>query len=232
MARANLTDPAQSSKFMIFDVPLFGNGYDASEALLPLRLPYSAVLGAQSITMPEYTLTLDEINEGTLDTAIRVVIGAAVNNITLTRAVYVVDKEFFNWIRMTASGKANSEVFRRDLVLVWFHNAIGVSTGAHTGIGMVDKEFLNWIRMTASGKANSEVFRRDLVLVWFHNAIGVSTGAHTGIGMVDNPRVPFKAWYLKDTIPVRYKPGADFDANSSAISIQELELAPSADGPR
>jgi hypothetical protein len=80
--------------------------------------------------------------------------------------------------------------------------------------------------MTASGKANSEVFRRDLVLVWFHNAIGVSTGAHTGIGMVDNPRVPFKAWYLKDTIPVRYKPGADFDANSSAISIQELELAP------
>jgi hypothetical protein len=31
---------------------------------------------------------------------------------------------------------------------------------------------------------------------------------------------------LKDTIPVRYKPGADFDANSSAISIQELELAP------
>jgi|NGEPerStandDraft_6_1074524.scaffolds.fasta_scaffold104854_2 phage tail-like protein len=179
MARANLTDPAQSSKFMIFDVPSFGNGYDASEALLPLRLPYSAVLGAQSITMPEYTLTLDEINEGTLDTAIRVVIGAAVNNITLTRAVYVVDKEFFNWIRMTASGKANSEVFRR-----------------------------------------------DLVLVWFHNAIGVSTGAHTGIGMVDNPRVPFKAWYLKDTIPVRYKPGADFDANSSAISIQELELAP------
>jgi phage tail-like protein len=179
MARANLTDPAQSSKFMIFDVPSFGNGYDASEAVLPLRLPYSAVLGAQSITMPEYTLTLDEINEGTLDTAIRVVIGAAVNNITLTRAVYVVDKEFFNWIRMTASGKANSEVFRR-----------------------------------------------DLVLVWFHNAIGVSTGAHTGIGMVDNPRVPFKAWYLKDTIPVRYKPGADFDANSSAISIQELELAP------
>ena len=179
MASANLTDPSQSSKFMIFDVPSFGNGYDASEALLPLRLPYSAVLGAQSITMPEYTLTLDEINEGTLDTAIRVVIGAAVNNITLTRAVYVVDKEFFNWIRMTASGKANSEVFRR-----------------------------------------------DLVLVWFHNAIGVSTGAHTGIGMVDNPRVPFKAWYLKDTIPVRYKPGADFDANSSAISIQELELAP------
>ena len=39
-------------------------------------------------------------------------------------------------------------------------------------------------------------------------------------------RVPGRAWICHDCLPTRYKAGSDFDASSSDVSIQELEVQP------
>jgi hypothetical protein len=39
-------------------------------------------------------------------------------------------------------------------------------------------------------------------------------------------RVPAKAWVLYGCLPTRYKPSGDFDAKSSDISVQELDIEP------
>jgi hypothetical protein len=38
-------------------------------------------------------------------------------------------------------------------------------------------------------------------------------------------RLPAKAWLLHGCLPARYKAGSDFDAGSSAVSLQQLEIA-------
>ena len=39
-------------------------------------------------------------------------------------------------------------------------------------------------------------------------------------------RIPGRAWYCGGCLPVRYKPGGDFDATSSDVSIMELDVQP------
>jgi hypothetical protein len=37
-------------------------------------------------------------------------------------------------------------------------------------------------------------------------------------------RIPGKAWMMYGCLPSRYRPGGDFDATSSEISVAELDL--------
>ena len=41
-------------------------------------------------------------------------------------------------------------------------------------------------------------------------------------------QIPGKAWMLYGCIPTRYKGASDFDAMSSDVSVQELEIQPEA----
>jgi hypothetical protein len=52
------------------------------------------------------------------------------------------------------------------------------------------------------------------------------TGFASGPGPFEfAARVPARAFLLHNCIPVRYKPGSDFDASNSGVSLMELEVA-------
>jgi phage tail-like protein len=101
------------------------------------------------------------------------------------------------------------------------------------GTQFFDSDFYNWITNTIRGK---QPVRRNLVIVHYltfrplRSALGVNGGS-SGIGPelgVTSPieRVPGRAWVCYDCLPTRYKAGTDFDAKSSDVSIQELEVQP------
>lgn len=97
------------------------------------------------------------------------------------------------------------------------------------GVRFYDSDFYNWITAAILGR---EPVRRDLVLVHFMGFRPLSqlTGANLSypdVGLVQFAlRLPGKAWMLYDCVPTRYKAGSDFDATSSEVSIQELEVQP------
>lgn len=108
------------------------------------------------------------------------------------------------------------------------------------GARFYDSDFYNWI--TAAIRGNQPV-RRNLVLVQFlgfrplRQIAGQNRGL-TGFGPGDSgfgtevaalslaERLPGRAWVLHDSIPIRYRPGDDFDATNGGVSIQELEVQP------
>ena len=100
------------------------------------------------------------------------------------------------------------------------------------GVVWWDSDFFRWVRSAIEGRQGSPKLppvsaRRDLVLVWFHDLVRLGdmpTGLDKVAGLV--PKLPCKGYFLKDCMPVRYKAGSDFDANSAERSIQEIDLEP------
>lgn len=88
-------------------------------------------------------------------------------------------------------------------------------------------DFYNWITNSIRGV---QPVRRNLVIVHFlgfrilRQAAG-DIGPEIGVTSLVE-RVPGRAWILYDCIPTRYKAGSDFDASSSEVAIQELEVQP------
>jgi phage tail-like protein len=110
--------------------------------------------------------------------------------------------------------------------------SVGVIT-LRRGARFYDSDFYNWITAAIRG---FQPVRRNLVLVQFlgfrpvKQLIGQpagSSGFGTEIAALSlAERLPGRAWVLHDCLPVRYKPGDDFDATSGAVSIQELDVQP------
>ncbi len=97
------------------------------------------------------------------------------------------------------------------------------------GVNFYDSDFYNWVTNAIRGK---QPVRRNLAMIHFlgfrplrqavgQGGIGIEAG---GSSMVE--RIPGRAWILKNCVPTRYKAGSDFDASSSDVSIQELEVQP------
>jgi hypothetical protein len=170
MARLWIYEPVQSRQFFVIDAPTKLEDYDLSESVLPTRLgPVSLLAGMTTVSVPDVTVETQMITEAIFDAPVDVAMGVNFSSITLTRGVYLIDAEFYDWIRMFVRGETYTGMFRRDLLVVWFHE------------------------------------RQE---------------------MSDGVPLPIRVTLCRDVIPIRYKGGSDFDANSSEISIQELELKP------
>lgn len=98
------------------------------------------------------------------------------------------------------------------------------------GVNFFASDFYNWISNAIRG---IQPVRRNLVIVHFMSfkPIRQLQGATSGVGpelgstaLVE--RLPGRAWFLSGCVPTRYKAGGDFDASSSDVSIQELEVQP------
>ena len=109
------------------------------------------------------------------------------------------------------------------------------------GVSLFNSDFYNWANNSITG----ETTPRTLVIVQFTNinpkllasqkSSGLAKGASfiaTGISGVlggfqfsDGVRLPGRAWVCHQCRPVSYRPGTDFDAMSSEISIARLEVA-------
>lgn len=116
----------------------------------------------------------------------------------------------------------------------------GAEAGSITlsrGARFYDSDFYNWITNAILGR---QPVRRNLVLVHFMGlrapsqaiALAQGHGNNANLSFPDNgaaqlaTRTPGRAWVLYDCLPIRYRAGSDFDASSSDVSIQELEVQP------
>lgn len=110
--------------------------------------------------------------------------------------------------------------YKRQFVKTASASPITLSRGAR----FFDSDFYNWITRAIRG---AEPVRRDLFLVHFLGFRPLLVSPDVASVQAFPPsRIPGRAWVLYDCIPTRYKAGTDFDANSSDVSIQELEVQP------
>ena len=223
MARNSFfSDYLQSYPFWLFDVaPIDSFG-------LPLFTP---LFGFSAISSPEESAIIKTIREGNWHYTRKVVTGASVSPITMQRGVYFADSDFYRWITASIYGDPDitdlggtgpfnvsgvpGPTPRRNLVLVHFFSR-----------GPSDDRRLNAViggvglAALAATNASGVTTQAQQVATGAAAANSIITGA-TNLGVV---RIPAKAWLLVDCLPTRYKAASDFDASSSAISLQELDI--------
>jgi len=103
--------------------------------------------------------------------------------------------------------------------------SISLSRGAR----FYDSDFYNWITNAIVGR---QPVRRNLVIVHFLGLRAQAQATGANLSFPDTAvvqaglRTPGRGWILYDCLPIRYKAGSDFDATSSEVSVQELEVQP------
>lgn len=100
------------------------------------------------------------------------------------------------------------------------------------GARFYDSDFFVWMTNAIKGL---QPVRRNLVLIHFlgFRPLAQTTGqadktryvTELGINSIIE-RMPGRAWFLKGCLPTNYKAGTDFDASSSEVAIQTLEVQP------
>lgn len=216
------SDMLQSYPFWLFDVaPIDQIG-------LPLFFP---LFGFSRITSPEVTATIRTVKEGNWHYARKVVSGATVSPITMERGVYWADSDFYRFIQATIHG--NTGLFgvsgltslgdipgptpRRNLLLVHFFsrgpfndNTLNAVAGANglIGLGVLGSGLSNNLNLTSAAQLSTQLTGSSVFFELSNQAV----------------RIPAKAWLLVGCIPTRYKAASDFDSQSAAVSVQELDI--------
>ncbi len=109
MARSRIFDRLQNYSFWIFDASGFAGN--------PLFSVFDPILGFSSITAPETTLELKEIQPGNWEYKRRVVKSADTSGINLQRGAQFFDSDFFLWLTNALRG---IQPVRRNLILIQF----------------------------------------------------------------------------------------------------------------
>lgn len=233
MARSALSDYLQVYSFWLCDVA----------PIEPLALPlFTPLLGFQQISAPEMTVEFQEITEANWHFKKKVVKAADVSNITLMRGATWYDMDFYKWIfaaldgstegrgdPITRKGKGGLGLAvggptpRRDLLLIQYlpHSPIPASAAyAASAAGMLA------LQGTVTGLTGGASSLTSFSYVGTAGAsVAGLASVGRGLGPIEiAPRIPAKAWILYGCVPARYKAAGDFDATSSEISLQELEI--------
>jgi phage tail-like protein len=201
MARHTLLDELAVFRFHLLDVC----------PLIPPHVPvFMPQAGFSSATAPEITAEIEEIPEGNFIAKRKVIKGATVSAITLSRGSTFYDSDFWRWFSRGILGptpKMGNPRVRRNFLLIQFAQDSGVAAIASTtafGAGLV----------AAAGETGGSLAA----------SMGASAGIVTGMGGIW--RMPAKTWMLWNCLPSRWKAASDFDARSSEVSIAELDLEP------
>ena len=221
MARTNLADYLQVYPFWLMDV--------APVDLLSLPL-FTPVLGFSQITTPEITAEVYDVNEANWLFTKKVIKGASVGTVTLSRGSHWIESDFYKWILSAIQGDTGGRSAfgetagalggatpRRDLLLVQFMSrspfgSTGTAIAAATGVAAV-----TGVAAALSGSVG--------VSTVVSGGAAAGAAALGGFGPIEfAARVPAKAWMLYNCIPTRYKAGTDLDASSGEISINQLDV--------
>ena len=219
MARHQLTDFLQIYPFWLLDV--------APVEIFSLPV-FTPICGFASITAPEMSVEVHEIQEGNWPFPRKVLKSAKAGTITLTRGAQFWDSDFWRWVLYGITGEPPalggfSVTFggatpRKDLLLIHFFSHFTHEAGGPIATSLI-----------AAGAG----LLTGGITAGIH--AGIQGGLATGIGALGNSgtgpfefaaRFPARAWLLHNCVPTKYKAGSDFDAKSSDVSIMELELEP------
>jgi phage tail-like protein len=196
MPRSRIQDRLHNYAFWLVDVsPTFTFPF---YALLP-------VFGFSSITAPEITLNMREVAQANRMLPVQVVESASVSPLTLTRGSSLFESDLWRWLRQVMHGHSN---VRKDFLLIQF-----VGGGAEHSTAFAATAGLS-VGLALSGVALTGVAT-------------VLTALAVGTPIPDEgwgSKIPAKSWILRSCKPSRYKVSGDFDATSSDVSIQELDL--------
>ncbi len=225
MPRSPFSDYLQVYPFWLMDLG------PSDTIALPLLTP---LFGFSSITMPEISLEVQEINDGNFFLKRKVVKGGNVGNITLSQGITFYNSDFWRWTTNALSGDMNEQklfgvvdiggpTYRRSLMLI--HYMAHASFGGRGDVGGAITSAAI-VAVAAGGAAGLEGSGPGAAVV-----TGLLSGATAALGAAGigpfefAARIPAKAWILKHVLPTRWKGGGDFDASSGSISIAELELS-------
>lgn len=170
---------------------------DVNPSIVPPFLAFTPELGFSGITMPEITLENEPIKDGTSPWVRKAIGKASVSQMTCYRGVRFWDNDFWDWTQNAIIGQQSP---RKTLLLMHLTN---LSVSALTSEG----------RTTAGSQP-----RRGDPLTWDVPSVGIP------VGWGEMKLAAGRMWLLSGCVPARYKPGSDFDANNSDVSIQELSI--------
>ena len=226
MARSSLEDYMQDFSFWLYDVA----------PIDPLALPvFTPLLGFSAISAPELTVDVYEVEEANWLYRKKILKKGDVSSVTLTRGARWFDADFYRWILagltgdtggtnpvgLSSPGRPASPALslggvtpRRDVLLIQFaaHSPFPPAAAAVAAAAGLTATTL------AAGASIAGLVSAGAA------ATAVLAGGHLG-PFEFAPRIPAKAWMLYGCVPTRYKVSSDFDAKSSEISLQELEMA-------
>lgn len=223
MARTPVSDLLQVHRFHLLDV-------DWSLSLPPfVFLPMASF---SAITMPELTIGSTEIREGTSDFTYKVLDKASTNTITLSKGVSAFNSDFWRWTVACLQGnppKGSILDFLKELgKSLAFMGSVSVP-GKRRNMALLH---LSGIQPSGlplimkNGGPGDIIKAAALMPVAAATAITqVVAGATAGLVDFSIASIPAKVYILVDCLPTRYKPGSDFDAATSAVSIEELDLS-------
>ena len=223
MARGLLSDYLLSHNFHLLDV-------DWSMNIPPFVLWPSA--GFSSISAPELTIETEEITEGTSSFKHHVLKKASVGSITLSRGATMFNSDFWRWIMACLKGtrtKTNMLEFMKDLgKATAFQGNIPVP-GKRRNLALIHLSDISVEGLKLAAQQGNAMDKLKALgalpaagLTSQLDVVKAATGGMVDFGIAS---VPAKVWMLFNCLPVRYKPASDFDAGTSAVSIQELEIA-------
>ena len=224
MARGMLNDELRVHEFHILDV-------DWSFSALPFVLFPST--GFSSITAPELTIETEEIREGTSNFVRQVLTKGTTNTITLTKGVTPFNSDFWRWTTACLKGTPHGQ-----FTIVKFLVDLAKMV-TYMGLPEVPAKRRNLLLFHATGISlegllksiqNGNAFDKlkGVALLPAGAAVGAAeaisgmTGGMVDVGITS---IPGKVYVLFDCLPTRYKVGSDFDASTSAVSIEEIDLS-------
>lgn len=226
MARNAITDLLQVNSFWLMDVA------PIDQLAVPVLTP---LFGFSSISAPELTLETYDVGEANALFRKKVIKKGEVSNVTLTRGITFYDSDFWRWTMAALRGSTTGADLgltvaqiggvtpRRDLVLIQYfrRNPFGVpaADGSQSVVATALQAAASaGVLAGAAASRNSAAALGALV-----SAAGV---AASPVGPFSTfAKLPARAWLLTGCLPVRYKPGSDFDASSGEVSVAELDVA-------
>lgn len=226
MPRSRITDVLQSHLFWAFDA----TGYSDIPVFTPL-------FGFSSITSPEISVEAEQIPDGTSIFKRYVIKSASVPTITFSRAATLFDSDFYDWIMFAIYGQKVGSQFgstvgnflnqragdvRRNIVVIQYTSINNPVVAQALFFGLLG---------AAAGAGVGGILGAGVgatVGAGVGSATGLATeAAGGGIGpFAFASRIPARAWMLHNCLPVRYKAGGNFDADSPAVSVAELDVQP------
>lgn len=197
---------------------------------------FNPLFGFSKVTAPQISAEIESFKDGTFLYNRHVVKGGAVQPVIFERATSMFDADFYDWIMFTLHGNKDFEDGgtlgkisnfltsggkispRRNLLIVHFTN---INIAAHSNRDVA----LQVAGAAALGAITAGLAGGSAAVA---GAAALAGGVlMAGIGPFEfATRIPARAWLLHNCLPTRYKAGSDFDAATSAVSLQELEVQP------